>query len=146
MVRLFNAGANGIVLFNRFYTPDLNLDTLKMKAGPRFSTEAEFPPLLRWIGIIASQLKDLDISASTGIHSWESVVKALMAGAGTVRLCSVLYKNGISSVTEMLDRIDKWMDSKAYKSISDFQGSMQADSGLRGAAYDRLQYVKAISV
>jgi dihydroorotate dehydrogenase (fumarate) len=142
--RITNAGAEGVVLFNRFYNPDIDIDTMKMKTGSRFSTEAEFPPLLRWTAIIASQLENCDISASTGIHNWESVVKALMAGASNVQLCSVLYKNGIAYVGEILKGIETWMDKKGYKTLDDFQGSMESDSNIKEEFYERLQYIKAI--
>ena len=142
--RISNAGSDGIVLFNRFYNPDIDIDTLKMKTGPRFSTEAEFPPLLRWTAIIASQIEDCDISASTGIHSWENAVKILMAGASTVQLCSVLYKNGVQHLSEMLKSIENWMDSKGYETLSEFQGSMESDSEAKEEFYERLQYLKAI--
>ena len=142
--RISNAGSDGIVLFNRFYNPDIDIDTMKMKTGARFSTEAEFPPLLRWTAIIAAQLDDLDISASTGIHSWENAVKILMAGANTVQLCSVLYNKGIPFITEMLNDIEKWMDEKGFESLSEFQGSMESDSDAKEEFYERLQYLKAI--
>jgi dihydroorotate dehydrogenase (fumarate) len=142
--RLSNAGADGIVLFNRFYNPDIDINTGKMKTGQRFSTEAEFPPLLRWTAIIASQLKHCDLSASTGIHSWENAVKILMAGTNTVQLCSILYKNGISYISSILAEIENWMDLKGFENISDFQGSMESDSDIKAEFYERLQYLKAI--
>lgn len=142
--RLHNAGADGIVMFNRFYNPDIDIDTMKMKTGSRFSTEAEFPPLLRWIAIIASQRDDLQISATTGIHNWEEAVKILLAGADTVQLCSVLYKNGVSYLGEILRGIEIWMDEKGYAKLSDFQGSMESDSDVKEEFYERLQYLKSI--
>lgn len=142
--RLHNAGAEGIVMFNRFYNPDIDIDTMKMKTGPRYSTEAEFPPLLRWTAIIASQFDDLQISATTGIHNWESVIKILMAGADTVQLCSALYKNGMSYVGELLKEVEAWMDSKGYSKLSDFHGSMESDTDAKEEVYERLQYLKSI--
>jgi dihydroorotate dehydrogenase (fumarate) len=142
--RLHNAGANAVVMFNRFYTPDIDIETMKMKTGPRFSTEAEFPPLLRWTAIVASQFDKLEISATTGIHSWESIVKILMAGADTVQLCSVLYRKGINSLTDMLKDFENWMEKRGYNFISDFQGSMEYDGDAKGEVYERLQYLKSI--
>lgn len=141
--RLHNAGADAIVMFNRFYTPDIDIDTMKFKTGPRFSTIAEFPPLLRWTAIVASQI-DAEISATTGIHDWESAVKILMAGADTVQLCSVLYKQGISYIKEMLKEFESWMDAKGYNKIDDFKGSMESDSDMKGDVYERLQYLKSL--
>lgn len=142
--RLHNAGAEAIVMFNRFYNPDIDIDTMKMQTGNRFSTEAEFPPLLRWTAIISSQLGDCDFSATTGIHNWEQVIKILMAGADTVQLCSVLYNKGILFVTEILTEIERWMDEKGYKSIKDFQGHMDSNSKGKNEFYQRLQYLKSI--
>lgn len=142
--RLHNAGADAIVMFNRFYNPDIDIDTMKMKTGSRYSTEAEFPPLLRWTAIIASQRDDLQISATTGIHSWENTVKILMAGADTVQLCSALYKNGVSYLSTILNELESWMDRKGYGSLSDFQGSMESDSDVKEEFYERLQYLKSI--
>lgn len=142
--RLHNAGADGIVMFNRFYNPDIDIDSMKMKTGSRYSTEAEFPPLLRWTALIASQLKDCEISATTGIHSWEQSIKILMAGACSVQLCSVLYKNGIGHIQNILTGIENWMSQKNYTSIRDFQGLMEADSNIKEEFYQRLQYLKSI--
>lgn len=142
--RITNAGADGIVMFNRFYNPDIDIDTMKMKTGSRYSTEAEFPPILRWTAIISSQLENCHISATTGIHNWEQAVKILMAGADTVQLCSVLYKKGIPFVAELLQSMVKWMNEKGYSSISDFQGSMELDATNREEFYERLQYLKSI--
>lgn len=142
--RLHNAGADGIVMFNRFYNPDIDIDSMKMKTGTRYSTEAEFPPILRWTAIIASQLNDCSISATTGIHSWEQVAKILMAGADTAQICSVLYKNGIPHLSQILKGLENWMDTKGYNSIRDFQGSMESDSNVKEEFYERLQYLKSI--
>jgi len=142
--RISNAGADGIVLFNRFYNPDIDINTMKMKTGPRFSTEAEFPPLLRWTAIIASQIDDCDISATTGIHSWENAVKIIMAGASTVQLCSVLYKNGMGYIATLVSDLEKWMDSKGHTTIAGFMSSMESDSNAKEEFYERLQYLKAI--
>lgn len=141
--RLHNAGADAIVMFNRFYNPDIDIDTMKLKTGPRYSTEAEFPPLLRWTAIVASQL-DAQISSTTGVHDWESVVKLIMAGADTVQLCSVLYKKGIEYVGTLLSEIEKWMERKGYDSITDFKSSMASDTDAKEEVYERLQYLKSL--
>lgn len=142
--RLHNAGADGIVMFNRFYAPDIDIETMKLKTGPRYSTELEFHPLLRWTAIIASQFDNLQISATTGIHSWESAIKILMAGADTAQLCSVLYKNGIEYASQILKGMEEWMDKKGYETIKDFQGSMESDTDAKEEVYERLQYLKSL--
>ncbi|MBB6478776.1 dihydroorotate dehydrogenase-like protein [Spirochaeta isovalerica] len=142
--RLHNAGADAVVMFNRFYNPDIDIDTMKMKTGPRFSTEAEFPPLLRWTAIIASQFDKLEISATTGIHSWQNAVKILMAGADTVQLCSVLYRKGINYLSTLIKEVEEWMDTQEYETLSEFQGSMESDSDAKEEVYERLQYLKSI--
>jgi len=142
--RLNNSGADGIVLFNRFYNPDIDINTMRMKTGWKYSSEAEFPPLLRWTAIITSQLEECSISASTGIHNWESVIKILMAGAVSVQLCSVLYKKGISYIKDLLEGLENWMEKMGYSKLSDFQGSMESDSSVKEEYYQRLQYIKTL--
>jgi len=99
---------------------------------------------LRWTAIISSQFKNLEISATTGIHNWESVVKILMAGADTVQLCSILYRKGINYLSTMIEELESWMDKKGYNSISNFQGSMESDEDVKGEVYERLQYLKSV--
>lgn len=138
-------GANATTIFNRFYEPDININSLTMGAASVFSTATEWRTTLRWTGILAGKDKNLEISASTGVHSGEAVVKLLLAGATTVQLCSVLYEKGISVIGEMNTFIKTWMESKAFVSIDDFRGMLSYSSIDNPDLYERAQFMKYFS-
>ena len=138
-------GANATTIFNRFYEPDININSLTMGAASVFSTATELRTTLRWTGILAGKDKNLEISASTGVHSGEAVVKLLLAGATTVQLCSVLYEKGISVIGEMNTFIKTWMESKAFVSIDDFRGMLSYSSIDNPDLYERAQFMKYFS-
>ena len=138
-------GANATTIFNRFYEPDININSLTMGAASVFSTATELRTKLRWTGILAGKDKNLEISASTGVHSGEAVVKLLLAGATTVQLCSVLYEKGISVIGEMNTFIKTWMESKAFESIDDFRGMLSYSSIDNPDLYERAQFMKYFS-
>ena len=138
-------GANATTIFNRFYEPDININTLTMGAAPVFSTASELRSTLRWTGILAGKDKKLEISASTGVHSGEAVVKLLLAGATTVQLCSVLYEKGIPVIEEMNSFIKTWMENKAFERIEDFRGMLSYSSIENPDLYERAQFMKYFS-
>ncbi|WP_099292160.1 dihydroorotate dehydrogenase-like protein [Butyricimonas sp. Marseille-P3923] len=138
-------GANATTIFNRFYEPDININSLTIGAASVFSTATELRTTLRWTGILAGKDKNLEISASTGVHSGEAVVKLLLAGATTVQLCSVLYEKGISVIGEMNTFIKTWMESKAFESIDDFRGMLSYSSIDNPDLYERAQFMKYFS-
>ncbi|OQY34691.1 MAG: hypothetical protein B6241_03895 [Spirochaetaceae bacterium 4572_59] len=140
---LRRAGASAVVLFNRYYRPDINIDTLEFKSGSPFSSEEEFPKVLRWIGIL-SDLIDCDLSASTGVHSGATAIKMILAGADTVQVCTALYKNGMDSLPDMIKEMENWMDKKGYARISDFSSLLSLADDKKRIYYQRLQYVKAL--
>lgn len=138
-------GANATTIFNRFYEPDINIDTLTMGAASVFSTATELRTTLRWTGILAGKDKKLEISASTGVHSGEAAVKLLLAGATTVQLCSVLYEKGIPVIGEVNQFIDNWMDSKAFHTIEEYRGMLSYSSIENPDLYERAQFMKYFS-
>jgi len=140
---LYKAGASAIVLFNRFYRPDIDIDKMKMITGQRFSSQEELTNALRWTGVL-SDLVDCDIAASTGIHEGSDVIKVIMAGANAAYVCSTLYKNGMKQISKMLKDIEVWMESKGYTNIQDFYSKLSLDDDVDKAHYQRLQYVKAL--
>lgn len=141
--KLRRAGAAAVVLFNRYYRPDINIDTLELKSGSPLSSEEEFPKVLRWVGIL-SDLIECDFSASTGVHSGDTAIKMILAGANTVQVCTALYKNGVESLTGMIKEMEDWMDKKGYAQISDFFSLLSLDDDEKRIYYQRLQYVKAL--
>ena len=138
-------GAAGVVLFNRFYAPDINTDDLTMGSGEVLSSPADIRNSLRWVGIISSEIENFDIAASTGVHNGLGAVKQLLAGAASVQVCSVLYRNGIDYVREIISELKNWMEKKKYNSIDEFKGKMSYSSLKDPSAYERAQFIKYFS-
>jgi dihydroorotate dehydrogenase (fumarate) len=107
----------GVVMFNRFYEPDIDIDRMDIVPASIFSNENERRFVLRWIGMASAQDIKIDISASTGVHSGADAVRYLLAGAHSVQVCSVLYDKGIPFLKNMTRQIETWMDKKGYQSI-----------------------------
>ncbi len=140
--QLYFRKADGVVLFNRFYEPDININDLKATSSEVFSSPADIRNSLRWVGIISSEVPLIDIAASTGIHSGEAAVKQILAGAKAVQVCSVLYKNGIEFLPKLIDRLESWMIEQNFKSIEEFRGKMNYSNIGNPAIYERAQFMK----
>lgn len=140
---LKGAGADAVVIFNRFYQFDIDIDEMKIIAGGKYSSPEEINLSLRWVAILSGLLK-CDISATRGIHDANGVIKQLLAGAKTVQICSTLYINGLDIISEILEDISKWMNAKGYKSLDDFQGILSQKQSDKPELYHRLQYIKAL--
>jgi len=138
-------GVAGIVMFNRFYEPDIDLKKIDIIAAPVFSSDIEQRYVLRWIGMASGQDIKIDISASTGVHSGNDALKYLLAGADSVQVCSVLYKNGLGYLKIMNRQIEEWMDSKGFRSVSDFRGKLNYRNYEKPVAYERTQFIKYFS-
>ena len=138
--RLSMAGAAGLVLFNRFYNPTIDIENMKVVPGSALSVEEENGSTLRWISLLAAQGIPCCLSASTGVHSAEDVVRQILAGASSVQVCSVLYKKGINFVANMLEGMEKWMAKHNFNSISDFKGKCSASADVK--VFERLQYLR----
>lgn len=137
------AGANGLVLFNRFFGPDIDLEDLKVVSKLRLSTPAELQVPLRWIAVLYGNVK-ADLAASSGIHSADDAIKAVMAGASVTQLASVLLTNGVEFIGTILEEMQHWMAVKEYESISQMKGSMSYQSVAEPAAYERANYMKTL--
>ncbi|WP_297090310.1 dihydroorotate dehydrogenase-like protein [uncultured Draconibacterium sp.] len=138
-------GAKGVVMFNRFYEPDINLETLELVSSEVFSTPADLRRSLRWVGMVASSVTQLDIAASTGIHDGTAVVKQLLAGAQVAQLCSTLYLNGTPVVGEILKELRTFMQNWNFKSIDDFRGRLSYKNIPDPFMYERSQFMKYFS-
>ncbi len=134
-------GIQGLVLFNRFYHPDIDPDKLRISAANMYSRPEEITTSLRWIAIMAGKVH-CDLCASTGVHDGLGVVKQLMAGADAVQVCSVLYKNGVEYLGSIHSELTSWMDKNGHKDIQAFKGSMSHKNSAAGPAYYRVQYMK----
>lgn len=141
--KIRRAGASAVVLFNRFYRPDIDINTLEFKKGNPLSAEEEYGTVLRWTGIL-SDLEDCDFSASTGIHTAETAIKLIMAGADTVQFCSILYKKGVGELANIIKETEEWMEKKNFEKISDFYSLLSLDDDVDQKFYQRLQYLKAL--
>ncbi len=143
--RLYALGVKGVVMFNRFYEPDIDIDRMKLSSADVFSNPSDLRHVLRWTALVSDKVGLVDISASTGIHSWEAVVKQLLAGAKTVQVCSLLYKNGISEMTNLLRGLEDWMKKKGFGSVDEFCGKMSYRKIPDPSVYERSQFMKYFS-
>jgi len=141
--RLVDAGADGLVLFNRFYQPDFDLDELEIVHSLDLSTSAEMRLPLRWISILSGKI-DTDFALTSGVHSHTDVVKAMMAGAKVAMMASNLLHNGEQAVGPILSELEMWMKDREYESIQQMQGSMSQTSVKEPAAFERANYMKVL--
>jgi len=143
--QLYQRGAASVVLFNRFYAPDINTDDLSFGSSEVLShpADARFP--LRWIGIVSSQVKEIDLAASTGVHSGLAAIKQILAGASAVQVCSVLYRNGVDYLKDMLTEMRGWMEKHGYEKVSDMKGKMNYGNFDKPSVYERSQFMKYFS-
>lgn len=137
------AGADALVLFNRFAQPDIDIESEELKFSMVLSQAGEIGNILRWTGLLYGKLS-ADLCASTGIHDWQGVVKALLAGADAVQVVSCLMKHGIPYLKTLNEGLDKWMDNKGYANISEFRGKASHALGDNPYAYERAQYIKVL--
>ncbi len=141
--RLVEAGAKGLVLFNRFYQPDLDLDNLEVLHSLELSTSSELRLPLRWISILYGKV-NTDLALTTGVHNAVDVLKSMMAGAKVTMLASELLQNGIQRVPAILGDLEAWMKEHEYTSIQQMQGSMSQKSVKEPAAFERANYMKVL--
>jgi dihydroorotate dehydrogenase (fumarate) len=144
LIDLSNTGIKGLVLFNRPFHPDINIDTQEITSTNLLSHPSEYAHALRWIAILSGRA-GCDLAASTGIHDYEAVVKHLLAGATAVQLASVLYKHGFDAIANILKDLEKWMDDKGYSTIDEFRGNMNQARQENPAVYDRVQFMRLYS-
>ena len=136
-------GADALVLFNRFYQPDLDIENLEVTPNLVLSRSAELRLPLRWVAILYGHI-DASMALTTGIHTPEDVVKALMAGADVANVCSVLLQEGIGKVTELVSGLETWMDEHEYESVTQMKGSLSQKSVEEPAAFERANYMKTL--
>jgi dihydroorotate dehydrogenase (fumarate) len=143
--RLDDAGANALVLFNRFYQPDINLENLEVEHTILWSTPQARRLPLRWIAILYGRVK-AQLAATSGIHNAQDVIKMLMAGASVVQLCSVLYKQGLDQIKNIEQDMVRWMEEHEYESVQQMQGSLSQKNCPDPSAFERAQYMRALSI
>jgi dihydroorotate dehydrogenase (fumarate) len=144
MAKQFDAaGANALVLFNRFYQPDIDLENLEVVPNVILSTPQSMRLPLRWIAILYGKIK-ADLAATSGIHTAADVLKMLMAGANVTMMASALLHNGIGHLSKVLREMEIWMEEHEYESVQQMQGSMSQKSVAEPAAFERANYIKAL--
>lgn len=136
-------GVDGLVLFNRFYQPDIDLESLEVVPNLVLSTSESMRLPLRWIAILYGRIK-ANLAATTGIHTSEDVLKMLMAGADVTMVCAVLFQNGIGKITQILEGVRKWMEEHEYESVEQMKGSMSHKSVAEPAAFERANYMRVL--
>lgn len=142
--RLDQAGADGLVLFNRFYQPDIDLESLEVKPNLLLSTPMAMRLPLRWIAILHGKIS-ASLAATSGIHRATDVLKMLMAGADVTMLCSALLRHGIPHLKTVEDEMVAWMQEHDYKSVKQLKGSMSQKNCAAPTEFERAQYMRAIS-
>jgi dihydroorotate dehydrogenase (fumarate) len=141
--RLVEAGADGLVLFNRFYQPDFDLEELDIIHSLDLSTSADLRLPLRWISILYGKL-DADFALTSGVHTHEDVMKAMMSGAKVAMMASHLLHDGEQIIPSLLGEMQEWMEQREYQSIQQMQGSMSQKSVKEPAAFERANYMKVL--
>jgi dihydroorotate dehydrogenase (fumarate) len=142
--RLVNEGADGLVLFNRFYQPDIDLEELDVKPGVGLSDSYANRLPMRWIGILYGKLK-ASLAATSGIHTAEDVLKLTMVGADVTMMCSALLMHGPEHIGKVLKDVEHWMKEHEYESIEQMKGSLSHKSIAEPSAYERANYMKALN-
>lgn len=143
--QLWYRKVKGVVMFNRFFEPDFDIDTMKVVPASIFSNASDIRNTLRWVGMTNHLVPKIDISASTGVHDGDALIKMILAGASSVQVCSTIYKNGPQQIETMLNTLSDWMKKKGYKSIVDFKGLLNYGNIQNPSHYERSQFMKYYS-
>lgn len=142
--RFDDAGADALVLFNRFYQPDINLDDLVIEPKVTLSNSTNSRVPMRWIAMLKDRVK-ADLAATSGIHTSQDVIKLVMAGADVTMMCSALLMHGVGHINKVKGELSQWLESHEYESLAQMQGSMSASKIGLSSGYERAQYMKAIT-
>ncbi len=139
--RVSESGVDGVVLFNRFFHPDFDIENFKIVPSNVLSRSSDLAISLRWMSILSGRM-GCDLIASTGVHDGASVIKEILAGANAVQVVSSLYKNGIESISDMIEEVKVWMEKHGFESLDDFRGKMSQVNSPNPAEYERVQFMR----
>jgi dihydroorotate dehydrogenase (fumarate) len=142
--QISNTGVDGIVLFNRYYSPDIDIENFEIIPAPLYSSSNEYVQTLRWISIMSERV-NCDLAASTGVHDGKALIKMILAGASAVQVASTLYKNGFAHIQLMLNELKNWMDRKDFVNIQQITGMLSQSRSINPAGYLRIQFMKHYS-
>ena len=143
VLKLQQAGAHGVSLFNRFYQPDIDLETLRIKPQLELSTPMESLLRIRWIALIRGRI-DISLAATGGMHNADTIIKALLAGADVTHLCSVLLQYGPGHITTLKNQISEWLEVHEYESVTQMKGSVCKSCAINPAALEHSNYLDVI--
>lgn len=143
--QFYMRGVEGVVMFNRFYEPDIDVNKLEIVPASVFSKSDERRNVLRWIAMTSAQDIKINISASTGVHSGDDVIRYLLAGADTVQVCSILYQKGVEYVQNLNKELADWMTKNNFRSIDEFRGKLNWVNYERPTVFERTQFMKYFS-
>ena len=144
VARLEDVGAKGVVLFNRFYQPDFDIETLEVRPTLHFSTPSELLPRLHWAAILYGNI-NIDLAITGGVHSAEDVLKCIMAGAGITMMASALHIHGIDHIGRVLTDLRYWLEKREYNSLWETRGCLSRRSVPDTSPFDRGNYIKTLS-
>jgi dihydroorotate dehydrogenase (fumarate) len=144
IVELSNTGISGMVLFNRPFSPDIDIDNFEVTSGNILSSQAEYSQTLRWIAILNGKL-GCDIAAATGVHDPETLIKYLLAGANAVQVVSAIYKHGFEFITQLNEGLKIWMEKHKFNNIDEFRGKISQYNATNPAVFERVQFMKLYS-
>lgn len=143
--QLMAAGANSLVLFNRYYQPDINLKTIEVIQGNTFTSSADFANTLRWTSLISTHVKNANIVSTTGVHDWQNATKAILVGAQAVQICSTIYQHGNGVIQEILTNMEDWMNEHGFSNLDEFRGSLIYGNAENATLFERAQFMKYYS-
>jgi dihydroorotate dehydrogenase (fumarate) len=141
ILELSETGIAGLVLFNRAYASDINIHTFEAVQGKTFSSPDSYGESMRYIALLSDQVK-CSLAASTGIHTTESFIKQLLAGADAVQVVSSIYENGVQHIGTLLHGLEKWMEEKGFTSVEQFKGKASVKKAGNQAVFERIQFMK----
>lgn len=145
--QLKESGVDAVVLFNKLYQPDIDIDKMEVVSGSIYSAPSDLSDTLRWLSLASSAVPGIDLAASTGVKDWRDVIKCLLAGSSAVQMVSSIYHDKAGTlIPETLSRINEWMVSKGFDSINAFKGKLNANPSVDATVFERSQFMKYFSV
>lgn len=139
---IYNRNGRGVVLYNRFFEPDIDIKNMTVTSSETISLPGELRNSLRSTALCTAEVPQIDISVSTGVHTGEDVIKSLLVGAKTVQVCSALYIHGINVIADMQKFVGNWMDTNSYATIDEFRAKLSAKDESRSELFQRAQYMR----
>ena len=141
--RLEDTGVNGVVLFNRFYLPDIDVETMSLTPSLQLSNSSEALLRIRWIGLLRDQV-NLSMAATGGMHNLDDLLKTLLVGADAIQLCSVLFERGIDELGRLRDQLEHWLDQKGYDGVESIKGLMSYGRVKDPSGFERANYLQVL--